>query len=357
MSTSPTSQPRGRIVAYDALRLFAIVSVVGIHTLMGYRGLVPRTAPVAVFDDLLHYAVPLFVFISGALIWGQPWRPRPKAYRRFVARRAQAIALPWLAWSVVYALLFLATERDMGAALVKLPALLVSGHVWYHLYFVPMLLAFYVVTPLAARVAHRSPELLVILAYGLRIAYGPQVTGAAADIHPQLGQYAVHVVTHLPHMALGAWFALRLDVLPSWLRATWPALLGAGTGILGWASVNGLGQLTPTVQRTVYPVGMALTVLGFALGAIALEPRYERHAHRLTFLGSLAFGVYFVHPLLLWAVRLVAPETGADSLWLHAWFPLAIWAMVTAASFAISDVLRRSHLTAWTIGLRGPAKG
>lgn len=356
MSTSPTSQPRGRIVAYDALRLFAIVSVVGIHTLMGYRGLVPRTAPVAVFDDLLHYAVPLFVFISGALIWGQPWRPRPKAYRLFVTRRAKAIALPWLAWSAVYAVLLAATEPDLSATVRRLPALLLSGHVWYHLYFVPMLLGFYLVTPLAARLAHRSPELLVVLAYGLRIVLGPHVSDVATHIHPQLGQYAVHVFTHLPHMALGAWFALRLDVLPSRLRATWPALLGAGTLILGWASVNGLGQVVPQLQRLVYPTGMALTVLGLALGAVALEPHYERHAQHLTHLGSLAFGVYFVHPLLLWAVRLVAPQTGADSLWLHPWFPLAVWAAVTAASFAISQVLSRSHVTAWTIGLRGPAR-
>ena len=80
-----------RILAYDALRTFAIVSVVAIHSLMPYRDLLASNAPVRLLDDLLHYAVPLFVFISGALVWGRPWPSHPGAYRRFLVRRGTAI--------------------------------------------------------------------------------------------------------------------------------------------------------------------------------------------------------------------------------------------------------------------------
>ena len=72
-----------RILAYDALRAFAIVTVVAIHSLMPYRAVFRPTAPVRVFDDLLHYAVPLFVFISGYFVWRRPLPNEPGAYRRF----------------------------------------------------------------------------------------------------------------------------------------------------------------------------------------------------------------------------------------------------------------------------------
>ena len=210
-SPAETAQPKGRIVAYDALRLFAIFSVVGIHTLMPYREALPANAPIRVFDDVLHYAVPLFVFISGALVWARPWHPGPGVYRRFLRRRFVAVGAPYLAWAALYSALYVARATDRASALAKVPGLIASGHIWYHLYFIPMLLTFYVLTPLAASALKRSPELTVLAAYSLRIVLGPPITHALADVDPLLGQYAIHVLSHLPHMALGAWFALRLD--------------------------------------------------------------------------------------------------------------------------------------------------
>jgi len=344
-------KPRGRVVAYDALRLFAILSVVGIHTLMPYREVLPQGAPVSIFDDLLHYAVPLFVFISGVLVWARPWKGGPGAYRDFLKRRFAVIGLPYLAWAGVYAALYVGRSDSAGTALAQVPGLIASGHVWYHLYFIPMLLTFYLLTPLAAAALQRSPELTVVTAYFLRIALGPPIIHLAAGAHPLAGQYATHVLTHLPHMALGAWFALRLDSLPTWFRRAWPAMLLAGTIALGYVSARGLPSLPLELQRLLYPGGMALTVLGFALGGIALEPRYARRAREITHLGSLAFGTYFVHPLFLLAVFSAAGAAGPGSMWSRVWFPVVVWAGVSAASLAVSHVLRRWRLTAWLVGL------
>jgi len=344
--------PSGRIVAYDALRVFAIATVVAIHTLMPYRPVLPESAPVRVLDYLLHYAVPLFVFISGALLWSRPWRGGASAYPAFVRKRFKAVGLPFLAWAALYTVLFVTRASDPSAAIAEVPGLVVTGHIWYHLYFIPMLLTFYLLTPIAAPVLQRSPELAVVLAYVLRIVLGPSIAHAAAGLHPLAGQYATHVVSHLPHMALGAWFALRLDVLPTWVRRAWPLMLVAGTLVLGYLAVEGLPSLPLGLQRLLHPGGMALTVLGMALGAIALEPLYARWAREATHLGSLAFGVYFVHPLLLLVVfSLFGPAT-PTSPWSHAWFTANVWFVVTAASFAASELLRRGRFTAWLVGLR-----
>jgi len=348
--------PRGRIVAYDALRLFAILSVVGIHTLMPYREVLPASAPVSIFDDLLHYAVPLFVFISGVLVWARPWRGGPGAYRDFLRRRFALIGLPYLAWAGLYAALYVLQSADARDALLRLPGLVASGHVWYHLYFIPMLLTFYLLTPLAAAALRRSPELTVAAAYAIRIALGPALTHLIAGVHPLAGQYSVHVLTHLPHMALGAWFALRLDSFPRWFRRSWPAMLLAGTIVLGYVSARGLPSLPLEAHRLLYPGGMALTVVGLALAGIALEPRYARWAREITHLASLAFGTYFVHPLFLLAVFSASGPAGAGSIWSNAWFPIAVWAGVSAASLGVSHLLRGRRSTAWLVGLPAPAE-
>jgi len=344
--------PRGRIVAYDALRVFAILSVVAIHTLMPYRPVLPESAPVRVLDDVLHYAVPLFVFISGALVWSPRWKEAPGTYRRFLSRRLGVIGLPYLAWAGLYAALYVGRASDPTAAIAEVPGLVASGHIWYHLYFVPMLLTFYLLTPAASRMARWSPEALVVGAYVLRIVAGPMLTHAAAGVHPLAGQYATHVLTHLPHMALGAWFALRLPSLPEWLRSAWPTMLVSGLTGLSIVSAMGLPSWPLEMHRLLFPGLMAATVLGLALGALRLEPRYERWSTLLTHSGSLAFGVYFMHPLLLLGVDDIVARVGGTWPWSRWWFPVAVWVLVSAASLMLCELLRRGRATAWLVGLK-----
>lgn len=351
-SHASSAPPRGRIVAYDALRVFAIVSVVAIHTLMPYRGSAADTSAVRVFDDLLHYAVPLFVALSGALVWGRPWHGGPGPYRTFLARRLGVIGLPFLAWAALYAAILVAQSAGPAEVLRRLPGLIATGHVWYHLYFVPMLLTFYLFTPLAARAVRRQPELFFLGLLAFRIVAAPAVTSVARDLGGDLAwAYAQHVMTHLPHMALGAWLAVRLDVLPGWVRRGWAAWCAAGLLPL-WAWYAGLlSGWPPEVRRLVYPLAMPALVLGMILGAMALEPRYERWSRPLTHAGSLAFGVYFVHPLLLLGVNEVLAATRAEGLWLAPAFPVAVWAAVCAGSFALAELLARGRRTAWLVGL------
>jgi surface polysaccharide O-acyltransferase-like enzyme len=355
MTRAPAEKPglpAGRIVAYDALRIFAILTVVLIHTLMPYRDVLPENAPVRVFDDVLHYAVPLFVFISGALLWSRSWWPESGMYRRFVTRRIGLIGKPYLAWAALFSAIYVVRAADTREAVIRLPGLAATGHVWYHLYFVPMLLTFYLLTPVASRIAKWSPELLLAIAYTLRIVAGPPLTHAAAELSPLFGQYTTHVLSHLPHMALGAWLALRLERMPGWVRAAWPLLLTGGLAGLAWGSVNALPAWPFELERLLFPGAMAATVLGMALGAIRLEPLYARRSTSITRLGSLAFGVYFMHPLLLLTVDGLIAVSGAEWPWGHWWFTVVVWAGVSAACFALSSVLGRDRPTAWLVGLR-----
>lgn len=349
-TTASTTTGTGRIIAYDALRAFAILTVVAIHTLMPYRDVLPETSPVRVLDDVLHYAVPLFVFISGALLWSRAWPHGPGTYRTFISRRLAVIGAPYLAWALVYAALFVARAAEPFSAAQKVPGLIANGHIWYHLYFIPMLLTFYAITPVASRLGRRNPELLLAASLILRVILGPAAIRASSEINPLLAQYVTHVLTHLPHMALGAWFAMRYAKLPQAARRSWPILLAGGLAALGAISWSGLPSWPMQLHRLAFPAAMTITVLGLVLGALALEPRYERHARALTRAGALSFGVYFVHPLLLLGVDSVAarfPQAWPWGLW---WFPVVVWLGVSTASFGLSGLLARDRHTAWLVG-------
>jgi surface polysaccharide O-acyltransferase-like enzyme len=359
MSTS-TQAPTGerRIPAYDALRVFAIATVVAIHAFMPLRGVVPERSLPMVIDDLLHYAVPLFVFISGALIWSRPWPTGKRTYGEFMSKRLVQVGLPYLTWAFVFLLLLVATSPDPGEVLARAPGLLLTGHVWYHLYFIPMLLTFYALTPLASRALRARPELVVLIVYAARITLWPAASAWIRDMTPSLTwSYATHIATHLPHMALGAWFALRYPILPRSVRRAWPVLLIGGTAVLLASSLGMTGEWPTAARRLVYPLGMAATIVGLALAGFAVEPLLARVRPRVIALSSLALGVYFVHPLWLLVAEKAVATAGMTALWLRPWAVPAAWATVGLASLGSAWLLTRSRWTAWLVGARTRACG
>ena len=190
------------------------------------------------------------------------------------------ILVPYLAWSALY-LVLLAGQTATPLGVGRGAGLLLTGHTWYHLYFIPMLLTFYLLTPIATRVGARSPELLLVGCYLLRILAGPSIAEAFRSAFGDLGwSYATHVMSHLPHMALGAWFAARQAGLPKRAWFGW-VLLAGGTGVLLAASLGLTAALPLAVKRLVYPGGMAATVLGIVLIALASEPRLQ-HGRRVS---------------------------------------------------------------------------
>lgn len=350
--TTDIPEPRRRVLAYDALRALSILSVVAIHCFMPLRGVLPDRSVQLLIDDLLHYAVPVFVFISGALVWGRPWRG---SFARFITGRVRAVGAPYLAWALAFLGVLLVTSRDPAAQLARAPWLLLTGHVWYHLYFVPMLFGFYLMTPVAARLVHRWPLATLLAVYAVRIALWPTASAWLRANAPELAwSYTTHLATHLPHMVLGAWFAMALPRVSHWILSAWPIPLVGGTAVM---LARSLGALPPAAGPAAYALGMAATVVGLALAAFALEPHYDRFERVVVAGASLSFGVYFVHPLWLLALERTVTALGADALWLAWWAVPVAWGFLAAASYASASLLARGRYTAWLVGVRAGAGG
>jgi probable poly-beta-1,6-N-acetyl-D-glucosamine export protein len=150
-------------LAIDAMRIVAILSVIGIHT-------TTRVLEESVFDvsgftftfffnQILRFAVPLFFMISGFVL--EVNYPNHPNYLSYLKKRLSRIFLPYLFWSAVY-YFFIYQKHTISF----LKAVL-TGDASYQLYFIPTLLLFYILFPLVHR-AYRYVTNRWVL-YGLGI--------------------------------------------------------------------------------------------------------------------------------------------------------------------------------------------
>lgn len=365
-----------RVLGYDALRVVAMCAVVGIHACMTARGFAgggtgtdsgAGGSAVAALDSALHFTVPLLVFLSGILVWGRPFARERGAYVRFMRRRLTRVGLPYLAWFVLYAVAALLlpaartgwlqdVPRD-AAHIGELLLRLLSGRVWYHLYFVPMLLTLYAMAPVVDRMLRWRrwcPELLVVVTLVIKVGLFPAVnpwmqTQLQSDVYAWL----VHLLVHLPHMMLGAWVAIRWGEL---ITRTVNRLSdgdgspdrpdSAATDTAGDTAAAALFLLQP--KRWLATLKYPVLLLFMIAVAVALEPVWRRIERPLTRLSALSFGVYFVHPLLLVAAQALLPAHAR--VWAGLLPVLGLWAVLLVVSFVLSAGLARFRATRWLIG-------
>ena len=95
--------PAHRLLPLEVLRTLAALAVVGVH--VAAMWLVARPGAndslwwaANLWDSFLHWCVPVFVMISGALWLGST---RPESARDFYRRRAQRLVWPLLGWTLI----------------------------------------------------------------------------------------------------------------------------------------------------------------------------------------------------------------------------------------------------------------
>lgn len=389
---TPTQTPhtRPRIHAFDALRVFAILTVLLIHSFMTGRE-IGQPLALEKFDDWIHYAVPLFVFVSGALLWSRPWKGG--RYGDFVKKRVLRVGPSYLFWSAVYlALLYSGATGshaiyasqynwqglrtggvDALTNIIRIPGYLFSGHTWYHLYFIPMIFTFYLMTPLFARALRAfkwSAELTVLLALCIKILAWPLISdGLEALNNPFLLSYSSHIFQHLPNMALGGWFGIRFGELLTRYSLRWtfserkPLMTATEPEEIGLKRAQNTQS-----DMTSAPVLAGFSVKAWKMGlssfwnigifvipACLLEPLWVKIQKPLRAASHLSFGVYYIHALyVLVAQKLTLAYLDPD-YWGQFWISwegiIITWIFLVIASYGTSWLLSKSERLRWIIGI------
>lgn len=365
-ATAFTSQPaesRRRIFWLDLIRVVAVFAVVVLHVaaipVSRFRVLPPDEWWWAqAYDSLVRPCIPLFVMVSGALLLTQ----RDWQAGHFLRRRLVRVAVPFVAWSALYAVwnyVFYGKPTSAGQFLYHLAAGMadpVAGHLWY----VPVILGLYLLVPgLRIYVLHSSAaNQLYFAALWFAASCVRPIIETASGLW--IGYYLEPVVGYVGYFVLGATCTM---FLPERIGRRWLIVCGI-LFVVGYAvTLDGTYLLTVrkggTLDETFYshfsPSVIAMSLTGFVLlRDFAMRVVNRDNASGLaTWIGlvsMVSFGLYLVHMMVFDLLNSGLLGFALGPLSFHPAFAVPLTSLgIFLASFAIAAVLRLSWWLRWLV--------
>ncbi|HET9256968.1 MAG TPA: acyltransferase [Pseudonocardiaceae bacterium] len=359
----------GHVGAVDLVRVLTFACVIAVHTVATINP--ADSVPAGGVLMLLHFTREAF-FALTAFVLVYRYRDRLRIVP-FWRRRFLLVGVPYVIWSAIYTGLgLITTPLPPTAALIQLGRNLITGTACYHLYFLVVTMQFYLLFPLflwLLRVTRGWHGWLLALGAVLQAAIdtGLHVAHPSGIAGKLLGYGGSFAGGYVCYFLLGGVVALHAERAQNWVRshrvAVLVAVLLTGACAEGWylASVRGgvpILAASDVFQPVMVPWCVAITAALFTLGA-------EWSARRGTGLGSRvieissdrSFGVFLVHPILLWAWSEGLSQWLSTSLSLL-WSTVFAYIAVAAVSLLVVELLRRGPLSlALTGKRRSPAGG
>lgn len=326
-----TGPPRRSTQWMNPTRSGAIIAVIAIHTIadtVGLRFTEHGTGAwwiANVIDSASRWSVPVFLMIAGALALDPTKGGRP---RDFLSKRFWRIGVPLIVWTAIYIpyRLFVMAGRETGWDPL---AAILTGSPFVQLYFLYILALLTLLTPFMRQLTvHGSRRAqwgtaLVLLGIGVLDHFASVVGGVgepniATRFLPMMGYYLLGWIMR-DYVVRGAAFAWSIVGFAGSIAVTilWA---GFGPGDRPWILVY--EYLSPTV------VVMSLT------GYLVLHRVFDDDTRPYLGLRRLfpySFGVFLLHPLLVYTLRDVigVPDTPAAVL-LHGLVLPLVYALVCA---------------------------
>ena len=252
----------------------------------------------SLLQSLGVFAVPIFLFISGAFVSYAARGEPPRLSARFLIGGLSHIWWPYLFWSLIfYAVVFL--QFGQRYSLLGYGKNLLVG---YPFHFVPLLLLFYALSPVLVKLG-RSHSLLLIAAIGLGqlllmtlVHAGLFPERMRVLVPPVIGRNLAIWAVYFP---LGLLYGLHMRaMLPVLKKArAWLVLLTVVFFIVGVLHYSGVVDL---------PLAGFLPPLPFVLLLPVIDRGSIPLVNVLEAIGKRSYGLYLTHLLVLdltlWAI-------------------------------------------------------
>jgi Uncharacterized protein conserved in bacteria len=295
-----------RLSAVDFFRGLAILEVVTHHTTAVTLRHLPEGSTAylitAGVNRTLHFAVPAFIFLSATVLT----RSLLKDFRplRYYSRRLIRGGWPYLLWSVLYVLWYVASGRRPPEVLTdpeRWSFYLLYGKASYHLYFMLVALQVYLILPLLLPLARRRPPIWLAFVLGAALQAGAYLLNRNVLQTPYPGSTVLWYV--LP-IVLGVSVGARLGEFSEWFRKSRWWVLGLLVLVFPpYLTVTTRQMLGESVDSVAYhALSWGYSAL-MALGLLGLAYQWQRSTHPLRILiatlGTVSLQVYLIHPFLL----------------------------------------------------------
>ncbi|WP_422049379.1 acyltransferase [Shimia sp.] len=350
----------------DAMRLFAGLSMVGLHVTADAHGqpfpdATPseRVAPMLIRAVLYTARTELFLMISIFLLLMALER-RPRGYGATIKEQARRLLVPFVFWTVFFAFYGLIKADALGyfspewaelAAWQSWVGFLLLGNVKYHMHFIPTLFALLLFYP-AYRAAEKAPifGLFAVVFLLMKQVLDPVIFKIfwGADILPyivRLAKVATYTGYGLAAAAiLGLWRRSEAPEREGWLG---PVLLFA-VGLFAFKLVAISDVIVTGQWDFAYAPGFwADYLMPIALLFICMCLGHRAWPGWISKVAKYTFGIYLCHPIFLDLAEVALKDShlppialiGLEFLWTLPMTLAFVW------------LLGRSRWLGWTIGL------
>ncbi len=358
---------RGHVYEADIVRVLTFGCVIAVHTISHTEpgGSVTANG----FEMLLHFTREAFFTLTGfVLMYQSLGRAKPLAATAFWRKRIVAVGVPYIAWSIIYTgIQATAGVGTWTSELHHLGSNLLFGQAWYHLYFLLVSIQIYLLFPLIqalmrATAGHHGALLAVSAVVQLAILTGQQYFPPK---HGWLLSVANHqdalIVSYMFYVLLGTVAAYHFDEIRTFVhrhpRGLIAAIVAVAIGTEAWYLVATNTGTDPLIASNVLQPVMLLWSIAAVAGLFMVGTRYADHRvadsrgdRALSLASDRSFGVFLVHPLILWLLL------QGQVRWLPGLHGLALtliaYVLVVAGSLAATEVFRRSPLSLPLTGRR-----
>lgn len=290
-----------RLQEFDIIRVTAAFAVIAIHITAGY---VTATSLAFALNQLVRFAVPLFIIISGFLLYYQDSRKNIFSLSNFYLKRFSRIIWPYLIWTIIYfiiGIILSGVYLNWWNALAQIARHLLWGTACYHLYFMVIVFQLYLLYPFLRTCMQKWPQIILIIALVLTVFSQTLLYFDMMNIVVLPRQYQSFYLVAFPvwifYFVLGMYIALYHEQIQIRLSGWfWPII------ILWCFSLVLLfidSRLTGTYATSMRPSVIFYTVATYFLLYGLSHRLHTRVGSWLSWLSQQSFLIFLMHPLFL----------------------------------------------------------
>lgn len=301
---------RDRDISFDALRGAAIIAVIAIHTIAtGFSSRYSATGQwnflfLIAFRQLLNFAVPAFIFISGYWSSKKPMKLF-RDYKTFLIRRLSRVLIPYLFWSFILLGYEAVKLHDVNVYSVILR--LLTGGACPGYFFIVVIAQLYIITPLLNYINRQRYGLMLVLIFNivsLLALYLSRVFNiidhlpAALPFYSWIIFYEIGLLVGNCNDKTFASQNKRFFILPVFLVSLLTSEL---EGMIILLKYDNLDFAVSAVKYSSFFYSICI-ILGFLL----VRERIRYWPKSLVSIGNYSFGIYLIHiPILNQVANLV----------------------------------------------------
>ncbi|WP_209630383.1 acyltransferase [Methanofollis sp. W23] len=361
----------------NILRAFAILAVIGIHvsayfTKMSTINLLTTTY--MAIDAFSHFAVPLFIAISGFVLYNK--YSDSIDLKRFYKKRLKSTLPPYLIFSTFYlSMTYIGSIVLAKSVNLDIPHIIyryATGGCFYHLWFFVLIIQLYLLYPIILWMYHsfesRGRVFELILATFLigviyRLCPIPDVDILGVDT-PIL-RVATTFIGYLFYFILGMAVRSRYDELllksvskTSLYCISIPLLCCTILGVFSYAREYfnfDIASVLPFAGQFWHGLTVAITPLYYVvIFALSLSISLHLLSSKpigftlLDKIGHYSFGIYLVHAFILYMLTLVFPMFGFD--WNNWFYYPVIFCLTLILSYISVEIIQKIPYSTYIIG-------